>query len=95
MEIEKIQKHINYLKNDKYSREFYVALLLYDILDIDANDVTEEMANNINDIQDEYDSIYNEDMRDRIRDEYEIDLEEDLEEEFEEELDLDERDYEK
>lgn len=85
MEIEEIKKHINYLKNDKYSREFYVALLLYDILDIDANDVTEDMVNNIDDIQDEYDSIYNEDMRDRIRDEYENDLEEDLEEEFEEE----------
>ncbi len=83
MEIEEIKKHINYLKNDKYSREFYVALLLYDILDIDANDVTEDMVNNVFDIQDDYDSIYNEDLRDRIR------------EEIEEELDLDERDYEK
>ncbi len=83
MEIEEIKKHINYLKNDKYSREFYVALLLYDILDIDAKDVTEDMVNNVFDIQDDYDSIYNEDLRDRIRDE------------IEEELDLDERDYEK
>ena len=26
-----IEKHLKYLKEDKYDREFYVALLLYDI----------------------------------------------------------------
>lgn len=81
MNIDEIKNHINYLKNDKYSQEFYIALLLYDIFDIDVADVTEEMVNNVFDIQDDYDSIYNEDMRDRIRDEYENELEEELEEE--------------
>ncbi len=82
LNIEEIKKHINYLKEDRYSREFYVALLLYDILDVNPDNITEKIIDDVDEIQDEYDSIYNEDMRDKIRD-----LEEEKEEEQEYEKD--------
>lgn len=69
MNIEELKKHLAYIKNDKYSREFYVALLLYDILDVSVDELTEDMVNKTFEIQDKYDSIYNEDLRDKIRDE--------------------------
>lgn len=83
MNIEEIKKHLDYIKNDKYSREFYVALLLYDILDVSADELTEDMVNKTFEIQDKYDSIYKEDLRDRIRDE--IDFHKDYSVELEEE----------
>ena len=82
MNIEELKKHLDYIKNDKYSREFYVALLLYDILDVSVDELTEDMVNKTFEIQDKYDSIYNEDLRDSIRDEidfckdYSMELEE-------------------
>ena len=64
---EVIEEHLKYLKEDKYDIEFYVALLLYDIRGIDdIKDLTDEDIDIAYDIQDDYDSIYNEDMRDRF-----------------------------
>ena len=79
MNINYVKEHIEYLRKDKFSNEFYVALILYDVLGYCEEDITEEKINKAYDIIDEYDSIYNEDLRDRIRDE--------LEEEYEEEQD--------
>ena len=79
MNIEAIKNHMNYLKNDKYDMEFYIALLLYDILDVPIDKVTKEMIDLAYNIQDDYDSIYNEDLRDRIREEIEFENDYDLE----------------
>lgn len=79
MNIEAIKNHMNYLKNDKYDMEFYIALLLYDILDVPIDKVTKEMIDLAYNIQDDYDSIYNEDLRDRIREEIEFENYYDLE----------------
>ena len=73
---EAIEKHLKYLKEDAYCREFYVALLLYEIKGIDdIKNLTEKDIDIAYEIQDDYDSIYNEDMRDRFL--YDFTLEKD------------------
>ena len=73
---EAIEKHLKYLKEDTYCREFYVALLLYEIKGIDdIKNLTEKDIDIAYEIQDDYDSIYNEDMRDRFL--YDFTLEKD------------------
>lgn len=86
MNIEEVKKHIEYLRSDKHDREFYVALLLYDVLGLYGKDITEEDINKAYEISDDYDSIYNEDMRDRLKEEIDIDTRERDKEEQEEEL---------
>lgn len=71
MNIEKIKDHIKYLREDKYNTEFYVALLAYDIFEFDEKEITEEIINKIFEIEDRYDSIYNEELRDELRREIE------------------------
>lgn len=71
MNIEKIKDHIKYLRGDKYNTEFYVALLDYDIFEFDEKEITEEIINKIFEIEDRYDSIYNEELRDELRREIE------------------------
>lgn len=34
MNLEAVKNHMEYLKQDKFDREFYVALMLYDVCDI-------------------------------------------------------------
>jgi len=77
-----IEEHLKYLEEDKYDKEFYVALLLYDVLGIKKEEVTDEQIKRVYDLQDDYRSIYDEDLRDRLM--YESELEKDeLEEELE------------
>lgn len=83
MNIEKIKDHIKYLKEDKYNTEFYVALLAYDIFEFDEKEITEEIINKIFEIEDRYDFIYNEELRDELRREIEENQEIELEEEIE------------
>lgn len=83
MNIEKIKDHIKYLREDKYNTEFYVALLAYDIFKFDEKEITEEIINKIFEIEDRYDSIYNEELRDELRREIEENQEIELEEEIE------------
>lgn len=83
MNIEKIKDHIKYLREDKYNTEFYVALLAYDIFEFDEKEITEEIINKIFEIEDRYDSIYNEELRDELRREIEENQEIELEEEIE------------
>lgn len=81
---EAIERHLKYLKEDKYADEFYVALLLYDIRGVmDAKDLTDEDIEIAFEIEDEYESIYNEDMRDRFL--YDFQIEKEEEEELENE----------
>lgn len=82
MNIEKIKDHIKYLREDKYNKEFYVALLAYDIFEFDEKEITEEIINKIFEIEDRYDSIYNEELRDELR----LEIEESQEIEPEEEI---------
>ena len=83
MNIEKIKDHIKYLREDKYYTEFYVALLAYDIFEFDEKEITEEIINKIFEIEDRYDSIYNEELRDELRREIEENQEIELEEKIE------------
>ena len=83
MNIEKIKDHIKYLREDKYNTEFYVALLAYDIFEFDEKEITEEIINKIFEIEDRYDSIYNEELRDELRREIEENQDIELEEEIE------------
>ena len=83
MNIEKIKDHIKYLREDKYNTEFYVALLAYDIFEFDEKEITEEIINKIFEIEDRYDSIYNEELRDELRREIEENQEIELEEKIE------------
>ncbi|MBE6151357.1 MAG: hypothetical protein E7162_06060 [Firmicutes bacterium] len=76
-----IEEHLKYLDEDKHCNEFYVALLLYDVLGIRKEDLTEEQINRVYKLQDDYESIYNEDLRDRLL--YELDIEKEEEEELE------------
>ena len=76
-----IEEHLRYLEADKYDREFYVALLLYDVLGIRKEEVTDEQIERAYELQDDYQSIYDEDLRERLR--YELSLEKDQEEELE------------
>lgn len=64
-----VKSHIEYIRKDRYYKEFYAALLLYDVLGLTENEINEEIIEQAYDISDEYESIYNEDLRDRIRDE--------------------------
>lgn len=83
MNIEKIKDHIKYLREDKYNTEFYVALLAYDIFEFEEKEITEEIINKIFEIEDRYDSIYNEELRDELRREIEENQEIELEEKIE------------
>lgn len=80
LNIEAIKEHIKYLQEDKYSREFYVALLLYDIRGLTTEELNEDVINKAFEISDEYDSIYNEDMRDRFLYDFEEEIEEEQDE---------------
>ena len=73
---EAIERHLKYLKEDRYDREFYVALLLYDIKGVyGIQDLTDKDIDRAYEIQDRYDSIYNGDMRDSFLYEYELESE--------------------
>ncbi len=79
MNREAIERHMKYLQEDKYDREFYVALLLYDVCGLTAKDLNDDIIDKAFDISDDYDSIYNEDMRDRLL--YDMDYEKEEEQE--------------
>ena len=57
--VEKVNKYLEYF-NVNYSNEFSIALLISDRLDVNVEDVTEDLVNNVGNILDKYDSIYNE-----------------------------------
>ena len=68
--------NLEYIRSDKHTNEFYVALLLYELYDLDVKDLNDKIILEAHEIIDEYDSIYNEDLRDRLRDEQFIEKEE-------------------
>lgn len=78
LDIEVVKNHIKYLREDQYSREFYVALLMYDVLGLKEDAVTEEIVSDVFAIQDNYDSLYKEELREELRD---LELEKEQEEE--------------
>ena len=43
MNREAIEQHMKYLQDDHYDREFYVALLLYDVKGLTSQDLTDEI----------------------------------------------------
>ena len=78
-----VANHLKYLQEDKYDREFYVALLLYDVLGLDVKELNDKNIERTYKLQDEYDSIYNEDLRDRLQEELDRERDEELEQEEE------------
>jgi len=82
LKIEAVKNHIKNLREDKYDREFYIALLMYDVLGYDENQVNKEIVDRVYDIEDLYESIYNGALRDELRSEFEIEQDE-IEEEIE------------
>lgn len=62
--------------------EFYVALLIYEFLDLEPDKITDNLIKDVHEIIDDRDTVYDEDMRYNIRD-----LEEEKEEEQEYEKD--------
>lgn len=78
-----IASHLKYLQEDRYDREFYVALLLYDVLGLDVKELNDENIQCTYKLQDEYDSIYNEDLRDRLQEELTKKRDKELEQEEE------------
>lgn len=81
MNKEAIERHMKYLQEDKYDREFYVALLLYDVKGLTVSDLNNDIINKAFNISNGYDSIYNEDMRDRLLYDFDNEKEEEQEEE--------------
>ena len=69
LDIDAVKEHIKYLKEDKFDREFYVALLLYDVCGIPIEKVTDDIVSKTHELIRNFDSIYNESLRDRVRDE--------------------------
>ncbi len=70
LDINAVKELINYFNNDKNAQEFYIALLLYDVLGFSSKDISYEDVEYVYQLQDEYDSIYNEDLRERLREKY-------------------------
>jgi len=78
-----IEKHLKYLEYDKYNDEFYVALLLYDILGIKYNELKDEDIIKAYKLREKYNSIYNEVLIDELSQYDEKEYDEDYEEEEE------------
>jgi len=76
-----VEEHLKYFREDKNNNEFYVALMLYELYDLNVRDLNDKIIKDTQKIIDEYDSIYNQDLRERIREE--IDVEKEREEEME------------
>lgn len=67
MNLDAVKRHMEYLKNDKFDREFYIALILYDVCGMPVEQVTEEIIYDTHEIIDSYDSIYDNFLRDHVR----------------------------
>ena len=82
LNIDAVKNHIKYFREDKYDSEFYIALLIYDILGYDEKQVDQEIVNRVDDIESLYESIYKGVLIDELRSEFKIEQEE-IEEEIE------------
>lgn len=81
LNIDAVKNHIKYFRENKYDREFYIALLMYDVLDYNESDVTQDIIDTIYDVEGRYEYIYKQTLRDELRGELEIETE--IEEEIE------------
>ena len=63
-----VEEHLEYIRNDKHPNEFYVALLLYELYDLDVKDLNDKIISESYDIVGEYESIDNEDLRGKLGD---------------------------
>lgn len=82
LNIDAVKNHIKYFREDKHDSEFYIALLIYDILGYDEKQVDQEIVNRVDDIESLYESIYKGVLIDELRSEFKIKQEE-IEEEIE------------
>lgn len=67
IDIDEVKKNMIFIEEAVYSNEFYVALLLYDVLGLSHKNINEYIIKKANVIQDGYESIYNEDLREELQ----------------------------
>lgn len=66
--VEKVKEYLEQFEDDyEYYREFYIALLITDRLDLEVEDITEEIVEKIGDIYNRCETIYNESLNDDLR----------------------------
>ena len=82
LNIDAVKNHIKYFREDKYNSEFYIALLIYDILGYDEKQVNQDIINRVDDIEGLYETIYKGVLIDELKNEFKIEKEE-IEEEIE------------
>ena len=63
--VEKVKEYLEQFNNN-YSKEFHIALLIFDRLDLGVEDVTDNIVNRVGAIYNYYDSIYNEVLNDEL-----------------------------
>lgn len=64
----KVESYLKQFKESNGDKEFHIALLIYDRLDLDVEDVTEELIESIGSLCDSYSTIYNGDLNDELWD---------------------------
>ena len=61
--VEKVKEYLGqFYNNHNYIKEFYIALLIRDRLDLSIQDVSEDIVEKVGNIYNSYGTIYNEDL---------------------------------
>lgn len=79
MDLEIVQEHLKELKKIRHDKEFYVALLIYELTDINEKTITQADVNKVYEIQKRSSSIFDPDLREQVEKEYEEREQEEIE----------------
>lgn len=79
MDLEIVQEHLKELKKIRHDKEFYVALLIYELTDINEKTITQADVNKVYDIQKGSSSVFDPDLREQVEKEYEEREQEEIE----------------
>lgn len=79
MDLEIVQEHLKELKKIRHDKEFYVALLIYELTDINDKTITQADVNKVYDIQKGSSSVFDPDLREQVEKEYEEREQEEIE----------------
>lgn len=71
MDLEIVREHLKEWKEIRHDKEFYVALLIYELTDINEKTITQADANKVYDIQKRSSSVIDPDLREQVEKEYE------------------------
>lgn len=70
-----VEKHLKYFQENKSHNEIYVALLLYEVYDLNVKDLNHKIIRDTYDIIDKYETIYDRNLKDDIREKIYIEKE--------------------